>query len=310
MIVIPSKNFRRSINSHNVELDVFCDWIEGSILFLDEKLSLSDVTDVLLEEEIYEEQSFAREMVMNGWTELEKRQRHIGDSCIFSIDTRWIKRKFEWQKSPAQAFCVLLSLATYYDWWISEFGSDYSEQGELFELLTKESLEAQFNNWIVYQTGWTRSNTSTLRQVVDEVRTRLCEEEGRFSLWDSSNAKESGLDLVWYRSFPDNRTGLPVFLVQCASGANWRSKLKTPDLDVWGDMIRFAAKPKRAFSVPFSFLDNQFLQSCVLNQGVLLDRCRLLSASQHNTHWMSQHLQERMVTWINHRINVLLTKSK
>ena len=306
MLVIPTKGFGRE-----VQLDIFCDWIEGSIVFDEEELSQIDIVDVLLEEEIYNNQDSAHQMVTNAWIELQNRSRWIGNGCVFIIDNQWLRRKAQWKETPAHIFCILSSLASSYDWWISEFGRDYTEQGELFEQLTKESLEAQFgSNWIIYQTGWTRTNTVRLKEVVNEVIVRLGENPGDIELWDHSNAKEMGLDLLCYKPFPDKRIGIPVYLMQCASGGNWKSKLYTPDLNVWNDLVRFRNQPVKAFSTPFSFLDEQFKQNCVFVKGLLMDRCRLLCASRYNQDWVSETLKGRIIAWADPRVKVLLERSK
>ena len=49
----------------------------------------------------------------------------------------------------------------------------------------------------------------------------------------------------------------PLFS-QCASGANWDKKLKTPDLQIWQKIISFTTIPKRGFSLPFALLKNEF----------------------------------------------------
>jgi hypothetical protein len=309
MLAIPTKGFARSVRKHNVRLDVLCDWIEGSIYFDDRALSSIDIADVLIEEEIYVTEDFAREMVMNAWAELRRRQYWIGSNCAFTLDNRWIQLRTRWQDVPAHAFCILLSLAPYYDWWMSQFGHDYTEQGELFEQLTKASLEAQFSFWEIHQTGWTRTNASGLRQVVNEVVIRLGEQLAHFEQWDQSSAKEMGLDLLCYRQFPDNRVGIPVYLMQCASGGDWKSKLKTPDLDVWNDMVRFRNCPQRAFAAPFAFTDNLFTQNCVFVKGLLLDRCRLLGASRYDEAWVSHPLRDRLIAWAEPRVTALLRRS-
>jgi len=310
MLAIPTKGFARSVREHNVHLDVLCDWIEGSILFGDNELSLIDIADVLIEEEIYVTEDFAREGVVNAWAELQRRLSWIGNGCAFTMDKRWIRRRAQWRDAPAYTFCILLSLAPSYDWWASEFGRDYTDQGDLFELLTKESLEAQYGStWIVHQTGWTRTNTASLGQVVEKVAACLGEVKGRLELWNDPNAKEMGLDLLWYRPFPDNRVGIPVYLVQCASGANWKPKLHTPNLKVWRSLIQFTTTPQRAFSAPFSFSDKVFAQNCVIVDGVLLDRCRLLGASRYNDAWVSPSLRDRLIAWIEPRAEVLLRRS-
>ena len=42
------------------------------------KLSSIDVIDILVQEQIYEDQDFASEIVMSAWTELRRKQSWIG----------------------------------------------------------------------------------------------------------------------------------------------------------------------------------------------------------------------------------------
>ncbi|MFW6116328.1 MAG: hypothetical protein ACOC6F_01245 [bacterium] len=309
MLTIPTKGFARSVQKHNVRLDVLCDWIEGSVLFDDKELSSIDVADVLIEEQVYVSEDFARQMVMNAWGELRRRRFWIGKGCAFVLDGRRIRTTGQWYDSPTQAFCIILSLAPYYDWWLGEFGHDYTEQGDLFELLTKASVEAQFGGWEVYQTGWTRTNTVNLRDIVNHTATRLGEQLVDLELWDESSARDMGLDLLCYRHFPDRRVGIPVYLMQCASGGDWKTKLKTPDLDVWNDMVHFRSNPQRAFAAPFAFSDQVFTKNCVRVRGLLLDRCRLLLAARHSEHWLPELLADRIVAWVAPRAEILLIRS-
>ena len=238
-----------------------CDWIASTVIYEQTELSITDVVDTLIEEEKYTTEDFAYEMLGNVWMEFRRRQHCIGGEFYpLEIHNRWIRAQCTWRQSPAYAFCLLLSIAPYYDWWASEIGGDYNEQGELFELLTKESLEAQYQEWRFLHTGWARSNTAGLERIVNEIAEHLGESQGRLALWNEPNVKELGLDLLFYRSYPDGRVGIPVYLMQCASGGNWHSKRNTPDLNIWGNVVQFTTMPKRAFAVPFALEDKEFTQ--------------------------------------------------
>ncbi len=306
MLALPTKGISRSVDEHNVELDVFCDWIEGSILFSnEEKLSSTDVVDVLLEGLIYDDQSFAVEMVADAWSELQRRKAWIGAGAPFSVEHRRIKRLRSWQDEPAHSFCVLLALSVWYSGWARQFGSDYTEQGELFELLTKESLEHQFSDWQIHHTGWSRTRAVKLAEVVSDIADRLGEAQGQLEPWAIPDANDAGLDLLCYRPFPDSRVGIPVYLVQCASGGNWEEKLHMPELKVWTKVIQFAATPRKAFATPFAFLDDVFANACNIVDGMLLDRCRLLAACRHCENWVSPSLRDRIIAWTEPRVAAL-----
>ncbi len=313
MIVLPKRGISRSIRVHNVKLDVFCDWIEACVLFLEEELSCIDVVDILIEEQRYTDQSFAREIVDAAWNEIERRADLCGASYGVSIDGRWARALGHWEDKPAHAFCLLLSLSSYYDWWHDEFGPDYTEQGELFELITDQALKALGQGWKTLRTGWGGASKRAFRDTVEDIANRINGGGlGNVDLWDTPNVKERGLDLIWYRPFPDLRVGAPYFLVQCASGANWekQGKGRTPDLNVWENIINPKTSPMRGCAVPFSYSDERdFEQKCVVLKGIFIDRCRLLGASKHCEEWPAASLGGRLANWARPRIEKLIEKS-
>ncbi|MEZ5952178.1 MAG: hypothetical protein R3C12_23910 [Planctomycetaceae bacterium] len=94
MILLPTRGVarrQRALTQHHIDIDVFADWIEASVLFKDIDVSVTDVVDVLLEEELYEDQDFAREIVQAAWLEIEQRRKHSGGFYGVTIDGNWVK---------------------------------------------------------------------------------------------------------------------------------------------------------------------------------------------------------------------------
>jgi hypothetical protein len=307
MLQLPIVGMRRSIGKHNINSDILCDWIEGNILIDVEEMSTTDVIDVLKENAIYTDQDFAMEMVDIVWSELKRRFMLLGDAASLPIkmSAKRLSRIKSWNEVPGYSFCIILSYLQWYPRWASTFGSDYTEQGEIFEELTKEAMKAFLPGWIIHPTGWTKNNPVTINDVLDDIANRLDETQGSVSRWVDATANELGLDLICYRPFADKRVGKPVFLMQCASGGNWETKLKTPDLDLWTKIIDWASDPKRAFSMPFALSESDFPKKCRKVNGLLLDRYRLLSVGHDNPNWMSDSLKERVITWLEPRIRTL-----
>ncbi len=303
MIVIPEVGMRYSARQHNVKLDALCDWIEANVLFEEESgFSQSEAVDVLLEEEVYGQRDFAWEMVEDAWRELQRRVKCVATGASFSVSGQRIRGHGSWRDNPAHAFCLLLAFAKWYRCWSREFGEDYTEQGDLFEEMTKQSLQKQFSGWSIYRTGWSRTNTTDLISIVKEVASRLGESVGEVGRWTTSRAKDAGLDLLCHRPFPDKRVGVPVFLIQCASGADWLDKLHTPDIKIWTKIVIFTVQPKKAFATPFALLDDAFRMNCNIVDGMLLDRYRLLAPGNGETDWLSQPLRDRLLAWMEPRV--------
>ncbi len=309
MIALPTKGFAKSVTKHNLKLNLFCDWIEASLLFndLESVLSQIDVVDVLIEEERYTKQDFALEGIKNAWMEIRRRIHCFGKESAIQVNKLRIQRLDNWRSYPAYTFCLLLSLAPYYDWWVED---SYLEQGELFELLSEASFRAQFEYWEVYRTGWARSNAIQLRETANEVAERLGEDLGDLDTWDEPYAKELGLDIVCYKAYPDNWLGIPIYMMQCASGSNWNLKLHTPDLAKWKDIIHFKSYPVKSFSTPFVLTEKEFKRCATAVQGLFLDRCRLLGVESLNRISLSNSLKDRLIGWAESRIDRLLINSR
>ena len=149
---------------------------------------------------------------------------------------------------------------------------------------------------------------STSKTHVAFIGTVLGEVVGDVDRWTKASANDAGLDLMLYRPFSDGRTGLPVFMFQCASGGDWEGKLHTPNLRVWTKAIQFPSDPKKAFATPFAFVDSEFRKSANLVDGLLLDRLRLLTPGYNDADWVSTKLSQRIVKWLRPRVKELPLK--
>jgi hypothetical protein len=306
MLALPKKGFSRSKTAHNVDLAVCCDWLEASVLFAQEPVSGSDIVDVLRENEIYADQNFAWELVYNAFAGLEDRARLMGDGYPLAVQggPRLVARG-DWRDYSAYSFCLILSLPSAYPDWARSFGTDFTAQGELFEALTSESVAASLSGWTVHPTGWTKARPSQLADIVTDVAAKLGEATGDLFRWTKDKAKEAGLDILCFRPFPDGRVGVPVYMVQCASGNDWKGKLKTPDLRIWTKVITFASDPKKAFSMPFALDSADFIYSANVVDGLLFDRHRLLAPGLNLRDWLPAALKGQLVAWLEPRIAAL-----
>jgi hypothetical protein len=305
MLVLPQIGMARSIEpEHKVELDVLCDWIEASLAFAKlEFISGSNIVDVLCEEEIYESQDFAWELVDNALSELQRRQACLADGVPFNVKGDRVVRTKDWENVAAYSFCLTLACAKWYPKWSTSLGKNYSKQGQLFEQVAEGALARLLPGWKVHRAGWSPDNAAKIKKVVSDVAKMLREAEGELHPWVSKDANEAGLDIVCYRPFADSRPGFPTIFVQCASGKHHEHKLGTPNMKEWGKIIRFTAVlPQRSFVTPYVFTDSEFKRVSNKVDGLLLDRVRLLSAGNDGGEWLPAKLNEHLRGWISPRI--------
>lgn len=303
MLAIPEKGMARSVTVHNVDLDVLCDWIEAIALFeFEPEVAQGDIVDALCDANVYATQAKAWEIVADAWNELRRRVTWVGAEYPLLVLAASIRPVRPWRNAAGYSFCLALSLAKWFPKWARQFGKDFTVQGDLFERFTRASIEASLAGWTVHSTGWSRTRANRLGVVVTRVAGHLGEQVGKVERWTRPSANEAGLDLVCFRPFPDNRVGIPVYLFQCASGGDWEGKFHTPNLRIWARVVDFTAEPKKAFATPFAFLDSDFVRTCNLVNGLLLDRYRLLCPGRAGDNWLPAGLADEIVAWLEPRV--------
>ena len=291
------------VNNDPIAMEAFCDWLEASVLFSDDKyISFPEVVEFLVDEELCHSQTQGWDVVSNAKLQLRKRARLLGEGYPVKVSEHRLSKLSSWTFSPSYAFCLLLSLRPLYPDWFLQFGSDYTEQGELFENLTHHSLQRILAGWQVHQTGWSRTNPMRIEAVVKQIADLLDVPTGDSRRWMKPTAKDGGLDILCFRQFVDKRGGVPIYLVQCASGIGWEHKLTTPNLDVWCNLVQFSARPQRAFATPLSFVDEDFDMHACRVQGLLIDRYRLLEPLRSKRTWLPRELSIKLNRWTRTRV--------
>lgn len=307
MLRLPRK-FQRSVEAHNINYEIFLDWLEATLLLDEDELSQTDIVGYLIEEQLYVNQSFAWEYVLLQWAELKRRLSWLGANSPVEFADNYVIRDLDWRAVPAHSFCLVVSLGPLCDGWRNKFGPDYTDQGRLFELITKSAMTTKFNGWDFLHTGWRRNHTAKLPEVVEDLVSAINERAGNIEDYAARDANEAGLDLVWHLPFVDGRSGAPVYLAQCASGLNWSDKITEPNLADWLKIIDFAAVPNKAFSLPFALNDRELRRQSNRGQGLLLDRYRLLANGPPESDWVPGELQSEIVAWLEPRIDWIMSR--
>lgn len=308
MLCLPREGFRLSIKEHNSSLNALIEWVEGTVTFTDERITQSDVVDVLTEEEVYRSQDFARDWLETAWTEMTRRQSILGTYCPYSIEGRRIQRVREWNNTAAYSFCLMLALQVRYRVELDPVvPPDYNTQGILFERLTLAALKGR--GMAVHSTAWSKEASASIRERVDALAAHLGERacDGAIDRWAEPEIKDGGLDVVCHLPFPDGWGGRPLYLIQCASGENWRGKKSTPKVTLWEKLIDFTTKPLRGIAMPFALLEHEFRREANDDLlALLLDRHRIgaLPFGDPDT-WPEAALSTDLNSWTQPRVTAL-----
>lgn len=308
MLRLPREGFRLSVNEHNGSLDALIEWIEGSITFADERITQSDVVDIFIEEEVYKSQDFARERIETAWLELARRQRILGGYGPYALDGLRVRRTLEWHTTAAYSFCLMLALQVRYRVELDVLvPPDYNTQGILFEQLTYAALRAR--GLAVHSTAWSKVESASIRERIAALAEHLGERamEGAVDLWAEPQIKDGGLDVVCHVPFPDGWGGRPLYLIQCASGENWKGKKATPKVALWEKLIDFTTKPLRGIAMPFALLEDEFRREANDDLLVLLlDRHRIgaLPLGEPES-WPEHPLRGELNAWTQPRADAL-----
>ena len=300
MLSLPESGLSKSVKQHNVDLNVLCDWVEASAVFDDDHLSKSDVAKALLQQEVYEKQDFAMEIVDQAWSVVSSRIKYLASPLGIEVSKNRIARKVKWETFPAYGFCLTLSCVSLYPKWVKDHWGAASLRGELFEELAQESLSKALAGWTVRRVGWSPGNPVKLREAIASIISDIKEVAGsELDLHVDKHANELGLDLLAYYSYGDAHASIPVLLVQCASGENWQSKRHTPDLGLWNKIVSFNSNPVRGFAMPFAYADaREFRKDTMSVNGVFVDRNRLLGAFHRTSSEVSDALNKKLVAWV------------
>lgn len=307
MIEIPQIGFTYSANKSNVKTDVMADWLEANILFVEPRVTKSDVVDMLIEYQVCpdEKQELAHQIAGEGWNELVRRKRWGGLPSSVSINNMRIEAHETWESSPIWAFFVLLStLRSYPDW--AKTHEAHVVQGDLFEKVVEAICPAMLPGWTAYRAGWSPNNTKNIPTIVEELCSRLYV-SGAVDVddWVSAAANDGGLDIVCYRKFEDEREALPVYFLQCASGKNWRNKVSTPNADFWQRILNSAVQPSTAIVAPFVIGNKELRIAALTGQVVVFDRLRMLSAAQAENVALADDLLLDVFEWMRPRLEDL-----
>jgi hypothetical protein len=86
--------------------------------------------------------------------------------------------------------------------------------------------------------------------------------------------KDGGVDVIGWRPFPDNKSGMPLVLVQCTLQKDFAGKAADIDLRHWSGWIELPTPPTTVLAIPGHVTANAKWEE-IAARSMILDRFRL-----------------------------------
>jgi len=264
-----------------LEPEALADWLELSALHAaDQDASIGD-----LQRELDRLNHGNRESLLgNVLTEFDRRGQAAQAGYPFERGETSVRLKGAPSDFPAYFFCLALS---YHGWNLRRGAKE--NPWLLFEELAFYSAKGYTGgNAILFGTSSRKGKKSkdkfktSIQALIKALGEGECFKSRTFS------AKDSKLDLVAWKKFPDARSSQIIIFGQCAAGANWRDKLTELDPEAFWDAWMTGGKgkvssPLRSVFMPHRVFDDEEWDNRARWARLLFDRCRVVAFAHKDT---------------------------
>lgn len=132
-------------------------------------------------------------------------------------------------------------------------------------------------------------------KALEDLVLQMGEGQGNRRRPNSTKQKDAKLDIVSWRAFEDGRPGKVIAFGQCATGADWKTKLA--ELSPRAFYSQWLAEnpiidPVRMFFMPFRVSEHDWM-GVGYSAGVVFDRCRLA----HHADTVDSGVQKQIAEW-------------
>lgn len=260
------------IDLANESSERIADWIE--ILAAAQKgkpLSIQRIQEV--------SQSFANlgpNLIPFAFRQLVRRSQILGSSYPFLVDDTFIVTK----KSVDDSVYIQLLFLTS-GGGVSTAGAVWNleKASKLFEDIVENALKTFFgqntktvNFGFPSRSGRPPEFPAAVEWLSKKTNIRLG------NAYRPPRKKDGGVDLFVWKSFSDNKPGIPVMLVQCTIKDDFINKIGDIDIKLWSSWLSSDIEPLVALAVP-GVVNKDEIWSELTTRGILLDRLRLAETS-------------------------------
>ena len=260
------------------------DWVE--LFVIKENRSISKQKIQTLFEEGGSDIEDRMADVMN---ELERRLLLYGLQAPFKINGVRVEPTITWLNNPIHTLCLIFS--TY------GVESDTKKGTILFERIGVQLLRQFFKSEVAHL-GFPTNKNLTIQ--LNNVATSCSELRGAYN--PSKKEKDSGVDIILWKSFNDLRGSQPIILAQCGAGADWKTK-SSISLNMWNHYINWNYETTVPSMVITEIVETDKWIKYSKTFGVLVDRARLYRIYTINQSNISKPFIKEIKDWCKSILN-------
>lgn len=223
-----------------------------------------------------------------AWAEVEARSTACGGAYPFNIERQLLQAR----KSADLSIYVFLLL-------LSNFGAKAGPRDvnayRIFDDLAAQASSSYLQG-DAYVFGFPRRVApSKFPAAIDDLCLQMGEGQGNRRRPTTKYQKDAKLDIVSWRHFEDGRPGKLIAFGQCATGANWKSKLS--EMQPRAFYSTWLAEnpvipPMRMFFMPFRISEDEWM-TVGYSAGIVFDRCRLA----HHAQDVDDEVKSQLAEW-------------
>jgi len=257
------------------------DWMELCALVApDGDVSRDDLDSALRTAAVFpprDEDKEIDDLVLAVFRELESRRAAAADGYSFELSLPTLKRKDNWPDFPTYVFCLCLSY----------FGERSSKNQKsaprrLFEHVSRDAAIHYLGGDAV-RFGWPRHNPeipSKFAKAMTFLCTTSLAEGGGYKQGGLPYPKDSGIDIIAWKHFPDRAVGKLLLFGNCATEKDWDGPKKTElSPEAFCEEWMTEVPPSRIAIVKSLFIphrcESTALASHTRRAGIIFDRCRI-----------------------------------
>ena len=266
-------------------IEVVSDWVEFYVAFLKDSISKTQLSSYIQGSTGSET---ADGFIDSVWTNLRQRSILYGKKPPFTIEANLVISIIDWELFPEYLSCLIYS----WEGNPNTVAASAALAGKYFERISNEAIRN-------YISGHSLIYGFPSEQGVQEIANLILKE--KFNHLPPSYRKDRDLDIIAWKSWGDNRASQIILFIQCASGSNWKTKIKDLNLRAWEKYIDFAAPLLKGFSVPVIISDRGYLNELSTDAGVIIDRARIYMET-YDKLFLDVNLRPALLLWCNKRV--------